>query len=321
MGKCPLCKQEAQELAGGYPQRSYNCPTCGDFTLSESAQMRLIPWLPDTPLPHLSAFAREQTLRRQEPGNSLQDRLLLSDPKQGVPLPGATPLEDAEATFPKTVPARLDCFMLNLARIQPMPGQPIFLTERDYSVAYAEDITVANFFAEQLQEMGWIKCEPAHVGLFGIADVKAVITVKGWTRISEIQQAELKDKTAATPAASIQQSIHQNFYGNVGNLATGSQNFKQETVFNQQDLSIDLFQLKDELLVLQQVLVKEARRPERDAAIVVVQEAVVEAENGDTPKLQQSLAKLSKVGPWILDVVTKIGTSVLVDAIKKSAGV
>ena len=130
-------------------------------------------------------------------------------------------------------------------------------------------------------------------------------------------EADASEKSGPVPATAVQQAFHTNIYGNVGNVATGSQNFQQNATLSQWSLNVDLPQLTRELPILRQALMGEATDPEHYVAIGAVREAEieVEVEKKSTPKLLQSLAK---AGPWASDVATKIGTAVAAEAIKRS---
>lgn len=146
-------------------------------------------------IPQLSAFTREQTLRRREPGSTLSGSLMLSDSQTGSLLPGAIPISEAYNAFPRNVSDRLDRFILNLARMQPVPGRGIKVTQRDYSIAYAEDASTAGYLAAQLQNMKWINYQSSDGAFFGAGDGEIVISVEGWNKIAELQRARTGQDT------------------------------------------------------------------------------------------------------------------------------
>ena len=104
--------------------------------------------------------------------------------------------------------------------------------------------------------------------------------------------------------------------GAVGpNAHAHDMNFNQ--IWNQLQGSIDLQQLAGELSRLRQEMKKEAVEPEQDIAVSEVAKAEQSAKSGDGSK---TLEHLKSAGRWALDVATKIGSSVAVEAIKNSMG-
>jgi len=88
-------------------------------------------------------------------------------------------------------------------------------------------------------------------------------------------------------------------------------------IWNQLQGSIDLAQLATELSALRQEMKKEAVEAEQDIAVSEVAKAEQAAMSGDGSK---TLSHLRSAGRWALDVATKIGTSLAIEAIKKSMG-
>jgi hypothetical protein len=82
--------------------------------------------------------------------------------------------------------------------------------------------------------------------------------------------------------------------------------------------SIDLAQLANELSTLRQQMKKEAREPDQDIAVSNIAKAQQAAKAGDR---SQIVEHLKGAGKWALDVATKIGTSLAVEAIKHASGV
>ncbi|HET9533305.1 MAG TPA: hypothetical protein VFQ92_23325 [Blastocatellia bacterium] len=93
-------------------------------------------------------------------------------------------------------------------------------------------------------------------------------------------------------------------------------NFNQ--IWNQMSGDVSPAQLADDLAKLREALLKEAKEPEEYSQIGAVASAEVEAKNGQGSK---ALEYLSKTGKWVLDVATKIGTTVAAAAIKESLGI
>ena len=119
------------------------------------------------------------------------------------------------------------------------------------------------------------------------------------------------------PAPVVNQVFQSHFYGEVGNVATGSHHFEQHTTFNKvwQQANIDLSQLAKELPVLRSALINQAKEPDHYEEIAAVRSAEIEAEKKDGSKV---LGHLTKVGRWGLDVATQIGTQIAVEAIKQA---
>jgi hypothetical protein len=79
--------------------------------------------------------------------------------------------------------------------------------------------------------------------------------------------------------------------------------------------SIDLSKLAEELSRLRQEMRKDAIEPEHDIAISEIAKAEQAAKAGNGSK---AVAHLKTAGKWALDVATKVGTSLAMEAIKKS---
>ncbi|MEN3332970.1 MAG: hypothetical protein V7641_2335 [Blastocatellia bacterium] len=88
-------------------------------------------------------------------------------------------------------------------------------------------------------------------------------------------------------------------------------------IWNQLQGSIDLPKLADELSRLRQEMKKKAIEPEHDMAVSEIAKAEISAKAGEGSK---TLEYLKSAGKWALDIATKIGTSLAVEALKKSLG-
>jgi hypothetical protein len=86
-------------------------------------------------------------------------------------------------------------------------------------------------------------------------------------------------------------------------------------IWNQLQGVIDLSRLAIELSNLRQEMKKEAVEPEQDIAVSEIAKAEQLAKIADGPK---TLEHLKSAGKWALDIATKIGTSLAVEAIKRS---
>ena len=79
--------------------------------------------------------------------------------------------------------------------------------------------------------------------------------------------------------------------------------------------ALELKALADELEKLRAEMKNSATSAEQDVAVGAVAQAAIEAKKGDKSR---ALEFLSKAGEWALDVATKIGVSVAVEALKQS---
>jgi hypothetical protein len=115
-----------------------------------------------------------------------------------------------------------------------------------------------------------------------------------------------------------QNSTIHNYMGNVYNvnqaIAVGDNAQVNNSSFvNQTETN----QLNKELQQLIDAIKKEPTSSEKVNSIVQLSEAKEELAKGDKPKF---LDALSKSGKWVLDVATKVGTSLLTEYIKHSQG-
>jgi len=88
-------------------------------------------------------------------------------------------------------------------------------------------------------------------------------------------------------------------------------------IWNQAGKSINLEQLATELVQLRQAMKKEALEPEQDIAVSDVVKAEQAAKAGNGAKVMEHL---KSAGKWALDVATKIGIPVAIEAIKNATG-
>jgi hypothetical protein len=88
-------------------------------------------------------------------------------------------------------------------------------------------------------------------------------------------------------------------------------------VQNELPASVDLPQLAMELSKLRQQMKAEAVEPEQDIAVSDVAKAERAAKAGDR---SQVVENLKSAGKWALDVATKIGTTLAIEAIKSASG-
>jgi len=104
--------------------------------------------------------------------------------------------------------------------------------------------------------------------------------------------------------------------GAVGPNAQGSDMTFTQTWSNWEALP-DFTSLAGELAELRREMNKQATDPHQDNSVTEIAKAEDCAREGDGPRM---LKHLRSAGQWALDTATKIGTSVAVEAIKKSMG-
>jgi hypothetical protein len=103
--------------------------------------------------------------------------------------------------------------------------------------------------------------------------------------------------------------------GNQGAVGDESVAHDFTQVSNQTLGSIDMTALATELSRLRAEARKDAVEPDHDIAVSELAKAEQAAKEGQASAVMQHL---KSAGSWALDVATKIGTSVAVEAIKKS---
>jgi hypothetical protein len=86
-------------------------------------------------------------------------------------------------------------------------------------------------------------------------------------------------------------------------------------IWNQSGESIDLESLASQLETLRAALRKEASEPEHDVALGAVAAAQSAAKKKDGPK---TLEYLATAGKWTLDIATKIGVPIAIEALKRA---
>jgi hypothetical protein len=109
--------------------------------------------------------------------------------------------------------------------------------------------------------------------------------------------------------------IHGQAAGVGRNVKIHTVNFNQ--IWNESGSSLNLAKLADDLARLRDAMAKESTSAEQFAAVGNVASAEVEARKEQGPT---TLEYLSKAGRWALDVATKIGVPVAIEALKKAVG-
>ncbi len=105
--------------------------------------------------------------------------------------------------------------------------------------------------------------------------------------------------------------------GNIGAIGDGAEAHNVIQVSNQTLGSIDIATLAGELSRLRAEARKEATEPEHDISVSELAKAEQAAKAGESSKVVEHLRA---AGKWALEVATKIGTGVAIEAIKKSTG-
>jgi hypothetical protein len=103
----------------------------------------------------------------------------------------------------------------------------------------------------------------------------------------------------------------------IGAIALRAINMTSTQAGTQIEKTVNLTQLADDLSRLRQAMKREAPGTERDIAIDEIARAEQAARAEDIPKVTEHLRS---AGKWTLDVATKIGAAVAVEALNKAMG-
>jgi hypothetical protein len=185
---CPICQHTALKIGGNEPWLEgahapyYQCPVCKDFMMPDIVAS----WWQNNARHRgyqLSDFVRQRHIHQAGAP------LLLSS-FEGLPEhPNYVfRIEDALASFPRTVPERLDCALLNLAALSPKPGSWVRLANgSDYPIGYAEDDEAFDYLLGQLGESGYLALSPSRT--HGDDVPPAVqLTAAGWNSVAELER-------------------------------------------------------------------------------------------------------------------------------------
>ncbi len=109
---------------------------------------------------------------------------------------------------------------------------------------------------------------------------------------------------------------------NNGNGQIGAVGHHNNVTINVNDLkdfeSIDLSKLADDLSRLIEAMKKECTKTEHYTAVGKIVEAQEAAKSDDVSKVKEYL---KSAGTWSLDIASKIGVGVALEALKKSIGI
>lgn len=136
---------------------------------------------------------------------------------------------------------------------------------------------------------------------------------------SALLEEGTSSKIVVTGGVSVSGDTYQISGGQVG--AAGSHAHAHDMTFtqigSQIEKTVDLLQLADELSKLRQAMKKDAAEAEQDIAISDVAKAEQAARAKDASKVAEYL---KSAGKWALDVATKIGAALAIEALKQATG-
>ncbi len=177
---CPLCQQTGQRIRRpGWPElRFYECRFCGSFAISSEVSDQVKDMEPRERA-RISAYTRSAAIRE------IRVTVLLRPPEeQERPYENAVALQDVLDSFPRTIAQRLDRGLMNLAKLSPLPGDEVSLSDRDHAVLYGEDKGPMGYLAEALEHAGLIHKRQAYqIGM------QVRLTPSGWNRVAEIERS------------------------------------------------------------------------------------------------------------------------------------
>jgi predicted RNA-binding Zn-ribbon protein involved in translation (DUF1610 family) len=160
-GKCILCGYGcAIESDFDTKVSSYECPSCGDFTVTREASEEDVAHLSQPEKHKLGACMREHKIL------GLPPLTLSNSPRLSSGF--VTTQQVLDNLFPQSIEDRLSRTMANLCRLTSAPGMPVTLEEYDrLPVTFAESQETANFMLSQLESLGYIRMPRPGKGLTG----------------------------------------------------------------------------------------------------------------------------------------------------------
>jgi hypothetical protein len=207
---------------------------------------------------------------------------------QATFIPSVTVTADAEYSFHPQIPREY---------------QPRIISAADTSAVEQILHTELELFEEDFVELDKQEEVEAYAGmLVDVASQRGTYDVG--TRNFFVQELNMESKYKITG-------------GNVGAAGDNAVAHDFTQVSNQTLGAIDMSALATELARLRSEARKDATEPEHDIAVSDIAKAEQAAKEGQTSVVVQHL---KSAGTWALDVATKIGTSVAVEAIKRSMG-
>jgi hypothetical protein len=176
-----------------------------------------------------------------------------------------------------------------------------------------ENVT-PDFYAKVLNGL----CEEGLMEYAGTPDPTSRITEKGLTYLKELEREDRTSQIAILGPVTMGDEY--NISGQVGAVGSNAQahdmNFTQ--IGNQIEKSMDLSLLANELSKLHQAMKAEGNEVEHDIAISEVAKAEQAAKAKNSSKIAEHL---KSAGKWSLEIASKIGVPLAIDALKKAAGI
>lgn len=181
---CPLlCGRNVSASAvGTRDSYSYDCPTCGKYTMTKQALAKANSLSPRDKA-KVSAYTKERDIHQRPEITIVSEHMRTqSDPRPLVSIE-----EILKTGFPQTISDRLDRSLRNIHRLSDYPGEVYQCSiGEDYPIFFAENEQSFRFVMDALKDAGWIdvKLEPAKMS-------KINLTVKGWNRIAELERVRV----------------------------------------------------------------------------------------------------------------------------------
>jgi hypothetical protein len=202
------------------------------------------------------------------------------------------------------------------------------MLKKFYEICNGQSNTYIVDMWEVGQELGWDRetTSATYDYLEGERLLKAMTLGGGATithhGVKEVEQAEEfpEKPTLHFPPMIVnimRDSYTVNQAGAVGpNAYAHDMNFKQ--IGNKIEKSVDLEQLANELSRLRQAMKKEGNQLEHDIAISDIAKAEQAAKTNNSAKVAEHL---QSAGKWALDIASKIGVSLAIEALKQATGI
>jgi nucleoside 2-deoxyribosyltransferase len=181
MGLCFICGAECSGQPYEGQAFAVSCTNCGSYIISHPATTVLDIHAQNK----LSILLRERSIKKKGP-----IAIFTKQPSQELPhitWPIYT-LEEMISKFPNKISDRIDRTLVNLAAVTNFPGAKLQITAKDKSLFFTQsnDNNEVFFLINQLIADEYI------TGIAGFpSDI--VVTVKGWNRVAELEQASSEE--------------------------------------------------------------------------------------------------------------------------------
>lgn len=176
MNACPLCKNTTANLRhlGIVDAMEISCPRCGNYRMSRT-MVSSTPQLTEDERFKISCYTREGTLY----GKSIPTICTSNTPQRAV-ANGYVIAWDTivAAASPHSISERIDRTLCNFSRLVEAGGWLPLRGENDFVLAYAKGENSWDFAVNQLLEDKLLEQKGGN----------ARLTVKGWTRVAEIER-------------------------------------------------------------------------------------------------------------------------------------